>query len=307
MTASEAKTVKRRELEKAHQILSGFFSAKAKYDESSSNEEFTTEILESLDKSFGNADLIDDNIIFLRNLDSQNLKQGKSFSRVRVDYNCIERICKILELAKEEIKSRSYNHIEVISIQTEIIESKKLDSEISSLFSQEVYKIYEFISLSKLGEALIFADEEDRGKTDFLGNQSWRNIFQIFKSAFITYHTLEGSIEKIKVCKDCCNLFISKDKIKIFCSLRCKNRSLNIKWKDVKKCYQRQKSFLNNAAFRVLKIKPIHVTTKDCRSCTLTDYSQKGGQCPVLIHNNKEFIEEYSKFKNIRTSASLKL
>jgi hypothetical protein len=114
----------------------------------------------------------------------------------------------------------------------------------------------------------------------------------------IRYQYLFGSFKRVKVCKQCGNLFFEKRLgAREFCSGLCrKHYNDNLQPPESRHCRDRQNQWMDNKSRKIFSVSSIYrVQRDDCAEC---DGTKKSGECPALIKKNKKAFAELAKIGN---------
>jgi len=110
----------------------------------------------------------------------------------------------------------------------------------------------------------------------------------------VKYQFLLGSFERVKVCKQCCKLFVEK-KLGAgqYCNGTCRKTHFDSMQPEEKRlCRERQNAWIRYRELHYYWPKVYNIQKDDCLSCS--DIVESG-DCPVLIKKNKRSFEKYAQ------------
>lgn len=121
-------------------------------------------------------------------------------------------------------------------------------------------------------------------------SSKFKSVLHLVGTIIVNYCIYFGGTSRVKLCQQCGSFILEKrQKAKKFCDASCRLAYSNsTEQVEKRKCRDRQNKYINYQAGKMTKhILPYPVFKDDCSGCKQIE---KGGQCKVLIGNNRDII-----------------
>jgi hypothetical protein len=112
--------------------------------------------------------------------------------------------------------------------------------------------------------------------------KSWTSLIELVASLLVTYHVVNGNLERISSCHECGKfIFQSRKGCKNYCSVICRVRHNQAAENPIqRKCRRRQNAWIQN---HIRSGHPDYLLKSQCGEC-LDDLA--GGKCPLILKRN---------------------